>query len=285
MDPAERLRRFTADVPAPSPADPDPIYRRGRRRRHVRRAISAGGLALVSIAAVAGILTALPDGTEPVRPPVIAVPDGPERDDQAPDEPPAPPPADPDEPTTPPPDTPESGGDATPESGGDATPESGGDATPESGGDTAVTLDATVLADEVTARDDGQFDTVADLATTPAELVRLWSDFGLSGEPPEVDFDEAHVLTLGVSGSGECPPAFHDARVNDGTVEVRLGFRAGDTYVRPGEPWPEGTICTDDLSPRTLVIAVSDTNLPTGEFNLLVQQARSSEEVRLEMTG
>ena len=100
-------------------------------------------------------------------------------------------------------------------------------------------------------------DEFADIATTAADATEVWQRFGLSGEPPQVDFDTTALLFVGFGESGSCPARFDGLAVEGDRVGVAIGTEGGP-------------MCDDDYNPRTFVLGIARDELPDGRFELTV---------------
>lgn len=104
---------------------------------------------------------------------------------------------------------------------------------------------------------------VTDVAATAAEFDALWSELGLVGRPPEVDFESSVVFYFGAVESGSCPL---------GPIEG-LGYNAGEQKIYPVIPTvvPSGAdSCTDDANRHAVLVAVDRADLPPGSFSLWI---------------
>lgn len=86
---------------------------------------------------------------------------------------------------------------------------------------------------------------------------QLWSDIGLAGAPPEVNFEAEVVIWFGAVYSGSCP----DIRLDDVVVDHEHALVHGE-IVQTGD----ATVCTSDANPRAYVVAVERAELPAGPF-------------------
>lgn len=92
--------------------------------------------------------------------------------------------------------------------------------------------------------------------TNQAEFNKLWDHYQLKEKPSEIDWSNKVVIFLGIIESGSCPYEFKSVELNDGKTEIIFHLEV-DSKERA---------CTDDATPRTIVIAVdadevSDVNL------------------------
>ena len=104
---------------------------------------------------------------------------------------------------------------------------------------------------------------VTDVAVSASEFSALWSQLGLVGLPPEVDFESSVVFYFGAVESGSCPL---------GQIEG-LTYNAGDQKIYPEIPIvpPPGTeICTDDARRHAVLVAVERAELPEAGFSLWI---------------
>ncbi len=93
------------------------------------------------------------------------------------------------------------------------------------------------------------------LLASEAELRMFWSDFGLSGEVPVVDWEEEIVLHLAPASSSEC----RDHRLRSVEVDEQVVFPGIDLVVH-------GDGCTDDANPFTFLVAFERDRLPDPPF-------------------
>jgi len=102
---------------------------------------------------------------------------------------------------------------------------------------------------------------VTDVATTDGELASLWSQLGLVGDVPEVDFATSVVLYFGAVESSSCPLDSMQALI----------YNDGDQRVYPQIPIADGrTDCRLDAISHAVVVAVDRAALPTGGFSLWI---------------
>lgn len=88
-------------------------------------------------------------------------------------------------------------------------------------------------------------------AGSPGELAALWTEIGLDGDPPAIDFSQEVVVWFGPAVSGSCDDVRMDDVVLDGDV------------LRPEIVLPGGArACTDDANPHAYVIAYERARLP-----------------------
>jgi hypothetical protein len=96
------------------------------------------------------------------------------------------------------------------------------------------------------------------VATTDEQYAALWTQAGLGGEPPAVDFDDEVVIWFGaVYGSG-C-----EIRMDDVVFDQERRIVHGD-FVIPGVH--QG--CNDDANPEAYVVAVERSALPAAPFDV-----------------
>jgi hypothetical protein len=94
------------------------------------------------------------------------------------------------------------------------------------------------------------------VATTQEQYAGLWTESGVSGDPPAVDFDREIVIWFGaVYGSG-C-----EVRLDDVSIDAAQRLIYADLVV-PGVH--QG--CPDDANPAAYVVAVERDRLPEGGF-------------------
>jgi hypothetical protein len=94
------------------------------------------------------------------------------------------------------------------------------------------------------------------VATTDEQLTTLWSESGLDGDAPAVDWQAEVVVWFGaVYGSG-CPVRLDGVVVDDGTLHGQI--------VVPGSG--PATACNADANPHAFVVAVERDRLPSGPF-------------------
>jgi hypothetical protein len=119
---------------------------------------------------------------------------------------------------------------------------------------------ARVVASEATVPGGEPAMEFADIATDPAGAVAVWERFGLSGEPPALDFDSSALLAVGFGESGSCAAEFRRIDRDEGRLRLAFGIEG----VADGEQ----VGCTDDYNPRTFVLEVDRTHLPAHGFVL-----------------
>lgn len=69
-----------------------------------------------------------------------------------------------------------------------------------------------------------------------------WGNYGLSGEPPAIDWSGKAAIFLGVIESGSCPVELESVTVNEGKTEMTIHLKV-----------EEERACTEDATPRTIV--------------------------------
>ncbi|HEX9889880.1 MAG TPA: hypothetical protein VGA69_10410 [Nitriliruptorales bacterium] len=95
------------------------------------------------------------------------------------------------------------------------------------------------------------------IAADPDGYARLWSDIGLAGELPAVDFDTEVVIWFGAVYSGSCP----EIRMDDVVVDHDRDLVHAEIVHLEGPG-----VCTSDANPRAYVVAVERSVLPAGPF-------------------
>jgi hypothetical protein len=83
-------------------------------------------------------------------------------------------------------------------------------------------------------------------ATNQAEFNEQWEYFRLGEAPAKVDWDNKAAIFLGIFESGSCPYEFKYAELNAGKTDLIIHL----------EDDSHGRACTDDATPRTIVLAV-----------------------------
>ncbi len=96
------------------------------------------------------------------------------------------------------------------------------------------------------------------VATTPEQYQALWTEAGLGGEPPPVDFETEVVIWFGAVYGSSCP-----IRLDDVIVDLEGGIVHG-LFVNPGNP----TVCNDDANPEAYVVAITRSDLPAAPFDV-----------------
>ncbi len=95
------------------------------------------------------------------------------------------------------------------------------------------------------------------IATDQASYERLWTDIGLSGEPPPVDFEAEAVIWFGaVYGSG-CA----NLRLDDVVVDREQALVHAEIVL---VDFPAA--CNDDANPHAYLVALERAKLPSGPF-------------------
>lgn len=87
---------------------------------------------------------------------------------------------------------------------------------------------------------------VAYKTTNQQDFNTQWDDFGLKEVPSEVDWDDKAVIFLGIIESGSCPYEYTSVKLNAEKTEMVFHLDIGS----------EENACTDDATPRTIVVAV-----------------------------
>lgn len=94
------------------------------------------------------------------------------------------------------------------------------------------------------------------IATDQASYDRLWTDIGLSGAPPPVDFESDVVIWFGAVYGGTCPIQLNDVVIDEQRALVHADI------VLVGSPMA----CTDDANPHAYLVAVERGRLPSAPF-------------------
>jgi len=95
------------------------------------------------------------------------------------------------------------------------------------------------------------------IATDQASYERLWTNIGLSGEPPPVDFESEVVIWFGAVFGSSCP----NLRLDDVVVEREQALvHAEIVLVDPP------AACTADANPHAYLVALERAKLPSGPF-------------------
>ncbi|WP_019152552.1 hypothetical protein [Robertmurraya massiliosenegalensis] len=81
--------------------------------------------------------------------------------------------------------------------------------------------------------------------TNQSDFDELWKHFRLTNDPTNIDWNEQTAIFLGIIESSSCPLQFKTAQLNDQKTEVMV-YLDGTS----------GKACTDDATPRTMVIAM-----------------------------
>jgi len=95
------------------------------------------------------------------------------------------------------------------------------------------------------------------IATDQASYERLWTDIGLSGEPPSVDFESEVVIWFGAVFGSSCP----NLRLDDVVVAPERAL-VHSVIVLVDPP----VACTADANPHAYLVALERTRLPSGPF-------------------
>ena len=96
------------------------------------------------------------------------------------------------------------------------------------------------------------------LATTDDQLAALWSESGLGGAAPEVDWEREVVAWFGAVYGSSCPIRLDGVAVTGDVLHP-------ETVVPGAGPM---MACTDDANPHSYVVAVERSLLPEGPFRL-----------------
>lgn len=99
----------------------------------------------------------------------------------------------------------------------------------------------------------------ARVALDGAEYELLWTSLGLDGEQPVVDFDAEIVVHFGAVYSGSCP----EIRLDDVIIDRASGSVVAKIVQLGGE-----RICTSDAIPRSYLVAIDRSVLPTPPFTV-----------------
>ncbi len=95
------------------------------------------------------------------------------------------------------------------------------------------------------------------IATDRASYQALWTQIGLRGEPPLVDFESEVVVWFGAVFGSSCP----DLRLDDVVVDLERALVHAE-IVLVGVPMA----CTADANPHAYLVAVERAMLPSGPF-------------------
>lgn len=95
------------------------------------------------------------------------------------------------------------------------------------------------------------------IATDQASYDRLWTDIGLSGDPPPVDFQSEVVIWFGAVFGSSCP----NLRLDDVVVEREKALVHAE-IVLVDSP----AACTADANPHAYLVALERAKLPSGPF-------------------
>lgn len=96
------------------------------------------------------------------------------------------------------------------------------------------------------------------IATDQASYSRLWTDIGLSGAPPPVDFQSDVVIWFGAVYGSSCPIQMNDVVFDQDRALVHADI------VLIGTP----IACTSDANPHAYVVSVERARLPPGPFGI-----------------
>ena len=95
------------------------------------------------------------------------------------------------------------------------------------------------------------------IASDQASYQRLWTDIGLSGDPPPVEFQSEVVIWFGAVYGSSCP----NLRLDDVVVEREKALvHAQIVLVDPP------AACTADANPHAYLVALERARLPSGPF-------------------
>ena len=94
----------------------------------------------------------------------------------------------------------------------------------------------------------------------------LWTTFRMKEEPPNIDFTKKEAYFISFYESGSCHKEPKNVQIRESTLTFLLEKADG-----------EEEICTDDLSPRTLVLKLDSADVN----NLLIQEREAETEVPL----
>lgn len=107
----------------------------------------------------------------------------------------------------------------------------------------------------------------------PVALSAMWSQLGIPGAPPGVDFEKQVVFSIVVGHSGSCPRT----RLDDVVVDGSLVYVVIPTIT-------DEMGCTADWVPRTYLVAVDRDRLPGPPFQLTAdKQYRAMVEVTADL--
>ncbi len=95
------------------------------------------------------------------------------------------------------------------------------------------------------------------IATDQASYETLWTDIGLSGAPPPVDFESEVVIWFGAVYGSSCP----NLRLDDVVVDQERALVHAE-IVLVGVP----AACSADANPHAYLVALERTRLPSGPF-------------------
>ena len=94
------------------------------------------------------------------------------------------------------------------------------------------------------------------IATTDDQLVGLWAEAGLGGDPPPVDWETEIAIWFGAVYGSSCP-----IRMDDVVVDTEAAVVHG-AFVLPGNP----TFCTSDANAHAYLVALQRDRLPSAPF-------------------
>jgi hypothetical protein len=95
------------------------------------------------------------------------------------------------------------------------------------------------------------------IASDQASYEELWTDIGLSSQPPSVDFESEVVIWFGAVYGSSCP----NLRLDDVVVDQELALVHAKIVLLGGLQ-----ACTADANPRAYVVALERAMLPSGAF-------------------
>lgn len=93
------------------------------------------------------------------------------------------------------------------------------------------------------------------VATNPEQYADLWATAGMTSAAPEVDFESEIVVWLGTGYGSGCPITLDEIVIADTPARIH-GVYGPD----------EERTCLRDLNPRSFVVAIDRSALPTGPF-------------------
>jgi hypothetical protein len=97
----------------------------------------------------------------------------------------------------------------------------------------------------------GVFHSIGRLAVTRQAYERLWERFRLRTDRPPVSFKRRAVLFAGTGESGSCPMHYRRLMLNEDSTTFRIALK--DTGYE---------VCTDDWTPRSMVISLPRAEVP-----------------------
>lgn len=112
------------------------------------------------------------------------------------------------------------------------------------------------------------FRSIGRLALTNEAYERLWERFRLRGDRPPVSFERRAVLFAGTGESGSCPLRYRALALARHRATFRIEL----------EP-AEHEVCTDDWTPRAMVISLPRAEVPRSRLH-----ARFGEQERFRVT-